>query len=295
MKRFFATGRFAAFVLALLATWELALIAVAFVPAPAHVADLVGELRVWCLGVDPATGHMSAGYAAAILAEAPLLALLVAALWWRPLLALGRLGLLRWGGAGAGLVVAAAALVVARAPARADELPFPADGLRTALPAPSFRLVDQDGARVGLADLRGRVVLVTAIYARCGATCPMILAEIRALVATLADADKARMTIVGITLDPEHDDPQALARIAAEKGVGAPLVRLLSGPPAEVEAALDGLQVARRRDPETGAIEHQGLYLLVDPAGRIAYRLAPGPSQERWLRAALDVLLAEAP
>ncbi len=295
LARFFGTGRFAAFALALLATWEAFLVVVAFVPAPpGALAAFAQEFRVWCLGADPATGRMTLGSVGPVLAEAPLLGLLIAALWWRSLAVLGRRAGARWGAAGVGVVLAAGVVVAALAPARAAELPFPKDGLRTALPAPRFRLVDQDGARLGLEDLRGRVVLVTAIYSRCGATCPMILAEIRRLVATLAPADRARMSIVGITLDPGHDDPATLAAVAASQGLSAPLVRLLSGPPAEVEAALDALQVARRRDPDTGAIEHANLFILVDAGGRIAYRLAPGAAQEKWLRAALDALLPEA-
>ena len=53
------------------------------------------------------------------------------------------------------------------------------------------------------------------------------------------------------------------------------------------------MQVARKRDPETGVIDHANLFLLIDREGRLAYRLGLGERQQRWLTSALRVLLDE--
>lgn len=74
-----------------------------------------------------------------------------------------------------------------------------------------------------------------------------------------------------------------------------PVYNLVTGDPAEVERILDEMSVARIRDPETGVIEHPNLFLLLDRDGRLAYRLGLGERQQRWLSAALRVLLGEAP
>ncbi len=42
-------------------------------------------------------------------------------------------------------------------------------------------------------------------------------------------------------------------------------------------------------------IDHANLFLLVDRAGRIAYRLTLGERQQRWLTSALEFLLREEP
>ena len=57
-----------------------------------------------------------------------------------------------------------------RADATPTGLPFPADRLRTTLPVPEFNLVNQDGNAVRLADFKGRVVLLTAVYSTCTTT-----------------------------------------------------------------------------------------------------------------------------
>ena len=59
------------------------------------------------------------------------------------------------------------------------ELPFPAEALRISQRAPAFRLTDQSGQPVDLAALRGSVVVLTAVYASCPHTCPLILAQAR--------------------------------------------------------------------------------------------------------------------
>jgi len=75
---------------------------------------------------------------------------------------------------------------------------------------------------------------------------------------------------VVITLDPWRDTPARLPHLARQwglEGVG----HVLGGSVEQVEAALDGWSVARRRDPRTGEITHPALVFLVDAGGRIAY------------------------
>jgi protein SCO1/2 len=300
MRRFFSGTGFPAFALALLGSYALLLAAVVLFPLPSGpLAAFAEELKVWCLGMDRGTGQMQTMAVVTMLSEPLGIMVVISAVWWRPLRAAARRALLAPAAAGLGLAAAAGlalGLVAGARPAGAaeTELPFPAERLRVAVPAPDFQLVDQDGAPVSLAAMRGRVVLITAVYSRCGVTCPMILAQTKRVIAELSDDDKRRLTIVAVTLDPAHDTPAVLAETARAHGVAAPLVRLTSGPPAAVEAALDALGVSRRRDPETGMIDHANLFLLVDVNGRIAYRLAPGARQERWLMSALRALFAEA-
>jgi protein SCO1/2 len=48
-------------------------------------------------------------------------------------------------------------------------------------PAPAFSLTTQDGARLALQDLRGKVVAVTFIFASCADTCPLLTAKLAGL------------------------------------------------------------------------------------------------------------------
>jgi protein SCO1/2 len=269
------------------------------VPAtPTAFGAFAEEFKVWCFGYDPAKGTLERAYVGLTLAEPLVLGLVITGVWWRPLRDILRSrprAVLPYVGA-AGIIVAAGAstLLGMRKEARANaDVEFPARSLRTSLPPPRIELVDQEGAPVSLAAMRGRVVLLTGVYASCGYACPMILGEAKRAVGALAPDERRDVTVVAVTLDPEHDDRASLARMAQAQRVEAPLFRLAWGPPQEVERVLDDIVIARTRDARTGVIDHANVFVLVDRRGRIAYRLAAGARQERWLTDALRLLVRE--
>lgn len=302
VQRFMSSWRFPAVVLPLLGLVQLLLLALLVVPAEAGVLSRFAEdMKVWCFGYDPATGGLQPAYVLMVVVDPAILAGLVTVVWWRPLTRIARR--LPWAllPYGAGALVLASALALAAVglwgveqAEAVDPTEFPADRLRVSLPAPPVEeLVDQDGRPVRLEDLRGRVVVLTAVYATCGYTCPMILGQARAALDALTPAERAEVTVVGVTLDPERDDPAAMKRMAEGQEVSAPTFRLLTGAPERVNRALDAMGIARRRDPATGVIDHSNVFLLLDRDGRVAYRFGLGDLQERWLTEGLRVLVGE--
>lgn len=298
LQEFFGSWRFPALTLSLLVSFKLLALLVLAIPAtPTAFGAFAEEFKVWCFGYDPAKGTLERAYVGLTLAEPLVLGLVITGVWWRPLrdiLSTRPRAVLPYVGA-AGIVVAvgAFALVGMRKEARAADLEFPAGSLRVSLPPPSIELADQDGVPVSLAAMRGRVVLLTGVYASCGYACPMILGEAKRAVGALSAAERKDVTVVAVTLDPEHDDQASLARMARAQGVEAPLFHLAWGSPPQVERTLDDIAIARTRDAKTGVIDHANVFVLVDRGGRIAYRLAAGASQERWLTDALRVLVRE--
>jgi protein SCO1/2 len=296
--RFFASWRFAAFALALLAGYELALLALLLLPdGDGALAAFAAEFRTWCFASDPATGRLQPGYVVTMLTSPLLLGGVVGAFWGAPLAAAWRArprAFAPWGAGALACVVAALALAAGlggRDPQ--GELPFPAEGLRTQIPVHDFTLTDHDGRPFDLAATRGRVVLLTAVYATCGSTCPRIMDGAKDAVAALTPDERRDLLVVGVTLDPARDDPATLAAMVAGRELDPHVFRFVTGEPAAVERVLDAFSVARQRDPETGVIEHANLFLLIDRDHRLAYRLTLGERQQRWLLAALRLLLAE--
>jgi protein SCO1 len=182
--------------------------------------------------------------------------------------------------------------LIARAP-ETGELPFPAERLRTATLAPSFDLVDHEGQPASLEQHRGQIVVLTGVYASCSFTCPMIMAQAKRALVALTPEEQAQAVVLAITMDPERDDVEALAKLAEAQGIAAPQFRLLTGNPERVNGLLDTLGVARKRDPETGVIDHVNLFVLVDRHGRAAYRFSLGERQEQWLISGMKHLLRE--
>ena len=298
VARFFGSYRFPIFAISLLASFHLALALALVVPADAggRVGALVEGMRVWCFGYDASTGSYQMGYVGMIVVEPLVLGAGIALFWWGPVRDVLRtrpLATLPWVGSALSVVALAVVTAVATQPEKTPEAPL--SSIRTEIPAPEFRLVTQSGRELSSAELRGRVTLLTGVYATCGATCPMILGQAKRALAALSPDERDGVVVVAVTMDPEHDTPSVLAELARGQKVGEPHFELLTGAPPDVDTLLDKIGVIHHRDPVTGVIDHTNVFSLVDRRGRIAYRFSLGETQERWLVAAMKSLVAEAP
>lgn len=297
----FSTWRFPVFTIATLGLTVLFMVVMLLWPASAGpLGSFAEDFKVWCFGYDPVTGELEWGYVFIFVLQPTVLALVIGGVWYgtvREALRQPR-QTAPWALAGALFFAATVGAMVALQPAEAapesGELPFPAEALRTEIPVQDFALTNQDGQTVALSELRGKVVMITAVYATCGDTCPRIFAQSRAAVAELAPAELADLRVLAITLDPERDTPEKLVSMAAAQKVASPVWNMLSGDPARVKTTLELLGFTWSRDEKTGVISHPNLFLLVDRQGRLAYRFTLGAQQQRWLVSGLKALLGEA-
>jgi protein SCO1/2 len=297
LQRFLTGGGLPAFALSLLFFFELLLVGLLLAPtAQTGLGAFAESFRIWCFGYDPATGTLEWAYVVSMLTTPIMLGSFFAVLWWEPLrqllarpMAFVRLV------AVAGLLVGSAggALALLGPEAGQSEFPFPAESLRTALPAPELSLINQLEQPIDVAELRGKVVVLTAIYASCPHTCPRILAQAKNAIAELDEEERADLRLIAVTMDPKVDSPEVLSVLGGLHGLAPPLYNLATGEAPEVERILDDMGIARERDPETGIIQHANLFLLLDRQGKLAYRLGLGDQQQRWLVSALRVLLRE--
>jgi len=291
----FEGHRAPAFMLALVLLYKALLIAILLTPNGASgLSAFAEEFKVWCFGYDPATGKMQWAYVLVMLAEPLVLGGAIVLLWGRGLFATAR-GRPRalFPSVAAALttvVIASAAFGSLRSKPTNGELPFPAEELRTTFAPPRIELENQNGERVTLDALRGKVVLITGIYSSCATACPMIMAQTRRAMSALTKDERAEIVVLAVTLDPEHDDLSRRASMAKGLVLSAPQFHVLGGDPAEVHRVLDDLSIARRRDPGTGVIDHTSVFTVVDKNGRLAYRFSLGERQEQWLTTALRML-----
>lgn len=301
-RRFFLGAGLPVFLLAAAAVYETFLLALVFAPERAGWwGAFAQEFRIWCFNYDPRTGGMEWSAVGMMVSEPLFVVGVAVVLWWRALGGLRSVaaGLRQWRPALAGVATAATAiaalLAVARPPAEEILPPFPGERIRTHLTPPVVALVDQTGRPCSLAELRGRVVLLTGVYALCSTSCPQILVETRALLDALPAAARARVSIVALSLNPEYDTTELMASVAAGYGFTYPEFRYLNGDPATVHRALEQLNFARVRNARTGVIDHANLFVLLDASGAIAYRFNLNPRHRAWLRAAILALTAELP
>jgi protein SCO1/2 len=87
---------------------------------------------------------------------------------------------------------------------------------------PSFALRNAEGHAVGLADFRGKVVVLHFIYAACPDICPLHadrIAEIQHLVNQ--SPMKEQVQFITITTDPKNDTPEVLRAYGGLHGLDA--------------------------------------------------------------------------
>jgi protein SCO1 len=147
-------------------------------------------------------------------------------------------------------------------------------------PAPDFALTDQGGRRLALADLRGKVVAVTFIYASCADTCPLLATKLIDVQRRLGPGPGARTHFVAITVDPERDTPEVLRQYGAAHGARPGGWAFLTGTPEEIRDVSQRYGIYVKRNPG-GDVDHTFLTSLIDGDGvlRVQYlgvRFDPG-------------------
>jgi protein SCO1 len=268
VKRFFTHPLFAPALL--VATFGLGAATVAFLRFGHGLAPWADTLLTACFGWNADTRRYRLDSLILTLLQPPLFALVIWAFYSDDLRAFlaRRSGRIVAVASPAVFVTLAASLLVTGEISASGAAPTPADlasPLRQGRPAPDFALTDHRGRPVSLASLRGRPVVLTFVYAGCHASCPLLIARLKALEAR-SGADGA---FVAVTLDPERDTPATIAGAAEQWQLG-PRWHLLSGPPPRVKEVLAAYGVQYAPLPD-GEIAHENLVLIVDRQGRLAF------------------------
>jgi protein SCO1/2 len=107
------------------------------------------------------------------------------------------------------LALAAAALLLAACGADAPK--FRSTDITGADFGRELALTGADGRPRTLADFRGKAVVLFFGYTHCPDICPTTLADMAAVMKALGK-DAARVQVLFVTLDPERDTPEVLAK-----------------------------------------------------------------------------------
>lgn len=138
------------------------------------------------------------------------------------------------------------------------------------LAAADFTLTDMRGGAFRLADTSGQARLVFFGYTSCPDVCPNTLGKIAAALGQLDAADRQRVKVLFISVDPERDDAARLGGYLAGYG---PEFLGLTGSLEALQAVAASYFVAFYDEPaEDGRsrlITHSGTVFLVDPHGQI--------------------------
>jgi protein SCO1 len=155
-------------------------------------------------------------------------------------------------------------------------------------------LVDQTGKAVSQSDFAGKPTLLYFGFANCPDICPTSLQTLRAaLDARAAGAPEVRTALV--TLDPERDTPEVLARYVSSDAFPEGLIGL-GGTAAQVDAAASAFKVMHQKREEPGSaigyvVDHSSLFYLMGPDWR-PKAIFPSSMTPADMAACLDSALA---
>ena len=161
-----------------------------------------------------------------------------------------------------------APVVEAHAATRVMDLLEPGEAVRDAT------LLDETGTRHRLADWKDRILAVTFVYTRCPLAnfCPLMDRHFAA-VQEQVQADVAlrdRVRLVSVSIDPEHDRPDVLAKHAARLGADRAVWQFLTGDREEVEAFASQFGVSVMREGTAADdIVHNLRTAIIDGEGKL--------------------------
>lgn len=148
-----------------------------------------------------------------------------------------------------------------------------------------FRLVDQNGAEVTEAALKGKPSLLFFGFTHCPDICPTTLFDVSEIYKALGgDGDKLRAFFVSV--DPERDTPAILKEYLSSFD---PRLRGLTGDPAAIAAMEKAFRVYSKKVPLDGGgytMDHTALVYLMDKQGRF---VAPFSLKRKPEEAAADL------
>lgn len=153
-----------------------------------------------------------------------------------------------------------------------------------------FHLIDFNGKPRSLGDFRGKVVLIFFGYTHCPDVCPTTLAGY-AQTLRLLGKDADRVQVLFITIDPERDTRELLAKFVP--AFDPRFLGLYGDAQATAEAARNFGVTYQKHQTKSGdyTMDHSTFGYLVDTHGRV--RLMAGDMEPAdWLAQDIRLLLA---
>ena len=167
--------------------------------------------------------------------------------------------------------------------------PFHASDVTAKFSQATLQLTDQYGQTRTLADFHDKVVVVFFGYTHCPDVCPTTLANLAQVMHSL-DKDSDKVQVLFVTLDPERDKPDMLAKYVA---LFNPSFLALSGGAQATAQAAKSFNVAYQKQPTTSGynLDHTDGIFIIDPKGRVRL-LAPNTQRGSLLVDDIRLLLA---
>ena len=194
------------------------------------------------------------------------------------------------------VVVGVAPMVAASVNQRSDtSLALAVDGAPVDItsPAPGFDLVNQNGAPVSLADLRGHTVVLTFLDPVCTSDCPIIAQELRVADQMLGSA-AARVRFVAVATNPFYHSVAVVSAFDHREGLSSVgNWQFLTGSVAALQHVWNGYGIAAVPTPAGGMVAHSDMVYVIDSGGSTRRILNADPGDGAASQSSFSTLLVD--
>ena len=136
------------------------------------------------------------------------------------------------------------------------------------VPAPNFRLIDQFGRPVSLAQFKGKPVVLTFLYTHCPDQCPLTAEKLHAVMLSLG-SDAQHVGVVAVSTDPRRDTTAAALNFSQVHRMQNYWHYLL-GTESELSPIWSSYSVYAAPTPTStgGSVAHTTAVYIIDKQGR---------------------------
>jgi cytochrome oxidase Cu insertion factor (SCO1/SenC/PrrC family) len=142
-------------------------------------------------------------------------------------------------------------------------------------PAPGFTLTDQQGHRLTLASLRGKVVVLQFMDPHCTDICPLVSQEFVDAYHDLG-ARAGQVVFAAVNVNPYYTSVPAMAEYSRAHGlVTIPDWHFFTGPVARLRPVWQGYHIEVNAPNPNADVQHTSAVYLIDQRGRERYLAMP--------------------
>ena len=137
----------------------------------------------------------------------------------------------------------------------------------------TLELADASGRTRRLEEFRGKAVVVFFGFTHCPDVCPTTLAELAQAIKQLGP-DAQRVQVLFVSVDPERDTPQALAKYVT--AFDARFLGLRGDAAATQRVAKEfKIYYEKRKTGDSYSVDHSSQSYVIDPQGRLRLLVRP--------------------
>jgi protein SCO1/2 len=130
---------------------------------------------------------------------------------------------------------------------------------------------DQNGAKIGISQFKGRPVVLAMVYTSCKGACPLIVEDIKNIERGLSPPQREHTQFALVSIDSDRDKPERLREFRKAHAIEAGNWTLLTGTKGSVRELAAAIGFRFRKDPG-GSFSHSNLITILDREGVIRHQ-----------------------